>query len=392
MAERLLIPDDIDLDPSMLETYRQAGINPEDVMEMMKDSSIVDPATGEIRFGEILDLIMKNMDNPVMENIVAASQEGWNRRVDSFDVDFTGYDWSSLASTIPQEPTEGWWVIALERCGFVDAQGEIVLDEDASKIPGAQPSFFLNCNHKNLARITEEVHGLPNSQKVLRFIKRAMATPVLGIRAGIPRFLQITAKLSQHREALAGFLDTLPAPFEWAIETPQLASLIGDIVDQQIQSEYTKSMDAAEAAKVRGNHAFNVKDSKTAIEEYTKAIYGAQWQAATLMAGVEGQKAAQRFLAVCYANRAAALLLPGDKLDAAQALKDSQCAESYDEDYAKSYYRQAKAHEALGEVAQAQETLRRALGRPALATDRALLGLLSELDTQLESSRKKVKD
>ena len=49
-----------------------------------------------------------------------------------------------------------------------------------------------------------------------------------------------------------------------------------------------------------------------------------------------------------------------------------------------SYYRQAKAYQALGDVQQAQETLRRALSRRALATDKTLLSLLNELDIQLD--------
>ena len=49
-----------------------------------------------------------------------------------------------------------------------------------------------------------------------------------------------------------------------------------------------------------------------------------------------------------------------------------------------SYYRQAKAYQALGDVQQAQEALRRALRRSALATDKTLLSLLNELDIQLD--------
>lgn len=42
------------------------------------------------------------------------------------------------------------------------------------------------------------------------------------------------------------------------------------------------------------------------------------------------------------------------------------------------------AHVALGEVQEAQEALRKALARPALATDKTLLSLLNELDIQLD--------
>ena len=45
----------------------------------------------------------------------------------------------------------------------------------------------------------------------------------------------------------------------------------------------------------------------------------------------------------------------------------------------RSYYRQAKAHQALGDVEQAQKALKRGLSRPTLATDKALSDLLSKL-------------
>ena len=43
------------------------------------------------------------------------------------------------------------------------------------------------------------------------------------------------------------------------------------------------------------------------------------------------------------------------------------------------YYRQAKAHQARGDVQQAKKALDRALSRPALVEDKALSDLLSDL-------------
>ncbi|KAI0088702.1 hypothetical protein BDY19DRAFT_890733 [Irpex rosettiformis] len=323
------------------------------------------------------------MDNPIVQRVGAAAQEVLKARVESFDADFTGYDWNSLASTIVQEPTDGWWQITLERFAYVDGQGNFIKEEDAPTLPGAQPAFFLNCEHKSIIRLMEQVYGLPNSETVLRFIKRAMVTPMPGLSPGLPRLLQITIKLSHHRDVIAPFLDSLPAPFEWLIETPQLASAVGDMLDQRMQGKYASFMGAAEIAKTEGNRAFNAKEFKTAIDEYTKAIDRA-WDAASSRQGTEDRKIAHRFMAVCYANRAAVYLLPGDESDVKKALEDCQNAERYNPDYAKGYYRQAKAHEALGDIQQAQETLRRALSRPELATDKTLLSLLNELDVQLD--------
>lgn len=169
----------------------------------------------------------------------------------------------------------------------------------------------------------------------LSFIKRAIVTPFPGIERGLPRLLLITIKLSHHREALAAFLDTLPAPFKWSIEIPQFASKLDDYLDQRMRDKLASYMDAAEAAKAEGNRAFKEKDFKTAIEEYGKAIDRAKEVAFSDRGEEEAGQAARRLLAVCYANRAAAYLLPGDELDVEKALEDGQKAEKYNPDYAK---------------------------------------------------------
>ena len=94
-------------------------------------------------------------------------------------------------------------------------------------------------------------------------------------------------------------------------------------------------MNAAEVAKTEGNRAFNAKDFKRAIAEYSKAIYRAEDVADSDRGEEEAEQAARRLLAVCYANRAAAYLLPGDESDVKKALEDSKQAETYNPDYAK---------------------------------------------------------
>ena len=170
---------------------------------------------------------------------------------------------------------------------------------------------------------------------MISFIKRSIVTPYPGIHRGLPRLLLITIKLSQHREALAAFLDTLPAPFKWSIEIPEFASKVDDYLDLRMRDKLGSYMDAAEAHKAEANRAFKEKNFKTAIEEYGKAIDRAKEVAFSDRAEEEAGQAARRLLAVCHANRAAVYLLPGDELDVKKALKDGQQAERHNPDYAK---------------------------------------------------------
>ena len=112
------------------------------------------------------------MDHPLMRQLEGTSDEVKRACTGSFDADFTGFDWNSLASTITKDAqsTEGWWHLALENFGFADAQGNPIDTEDAPRTPGAQPVFYLNCRHNQKARQMERVNGLPNSETVIRYV------------------------------------------------------------------------------------------------------------------------------------------------------------------------------------------------------------------------------
>ena len=114
--------------------------------------------------------MIKNMNHPLIQKVGAAGKAIQKAREEPFDADFTGYDWNSLASTIPEGTTEGWWYITLDKFAFVDAKGNFIKDEDAPNTPGAQPAFFLNCEHNSIVRQMEQVYGLPNSETVLRYV------------------------------------------------------------------------------------------------------------------------------------------------------------------------------------------------------------------------------
>ena len=91
----------------------------------------------------------------------------------------------------------------------------------------------------------------------------------------------------------------------------------------------------AEQEKERGNRAFVNKDRKEAIEHYTKAI--------DLLLDAQSQKPTDAELvkikaveAVCFSNRAASWLLPGDGQDGQKALADAERAIEEDCEYAKA--------------------------------------------------------
>lgn len=157
-----------------------------------------------------------------------------------------------------------------------------------------------------------------------------------GLFAALPRFLHITVKLSPHAEALRPFLDSLPAPFEWEIETPEIAATVNDALDARMQEKHATYMSQADVHKHVGNAAFNRKDRALAIEQYTLAINFARDASGTRRAEEE-KTVSRQFTAVCLANRAAAYLMDGEDRNPEKALADSQEVERLHPNYAKGY-------------------------------------------------------
>ena len=155
------------------------------------------------------------------------------------------------------------------------------------------------------------------------------------VAPGLPRFLRITVKLAHHQSALRPFLDSLPAPFEWGMETPAAANERVDILDSRMQAKYKSYMSLADTAKVAGNDAFGHKDRDTALQKYSEATNLVTEALAQRPNDVQ-KRAANKLMAVCLSNRAATYLLPGDGSDAAKALEDAEKAERYDADYGKA--------------------------------------------------------
>lgn len=88
-------------------------------------------------------------------------------------------------------------------------------------------------------------------------------------------------------------------------------------------------------AKTAGNTAFAKKDRVRALKSYSIAIDHFM-DALSQRPDVEDEKKAKTQLAICYANRAATHLLPGEGADPKAALEDGQRSEQTDPSYEKA--------------------------------------------------------
>jgi hypothetical protein len=121
-------------------------------------------------------------------------------------------------------------------------------------------------------------------------------------------------------------------PFKWAFESDGSSSRSSSIFS------YHVPLESAQKSKARGNHFFRQGDRQGAIKAYADAID-------LLMSAFRSDpnkiknRDAEKLLAVCSANRAAALLLPGEESerdsDLHEAWKDGQVAIRVDPSYAK---------------------------------------------------------
>ena len=96
-----------------------------------------------------------------------------------------------------------------------------------------------------------------------------------------------------------------------------------------------KGIQTAETEKTRGNQAFANKNRVAAVQHYTNAIDELAHAAAQKPTDAE-EKKIKGMLAVCFANRAAAYLLPGEGQDAQKALEDADQAIKQDAEYSKA--------------------------------------------------------
>jgi hypothetical protein len=161
-----------------------------------------------------------------------------------------------------------------------------------------------------------------------------MAKPLPGQEPCLPSVLIIQHNLRHHAQTLQPFLNTLPRPFSWAFESEDLL-----LTSSRSLFSYDISMRRAEDSKVEGNKLFNRLDRNGAILAYTNSI-NILMSAFRSDPNRDKNSDAEKLLAVCSANRAAAYLTPSggeaaDVEDLHEAWKDGEVAVSSDPSYAK---------------------------------------------------------
>jgi tetratricopeptide (TPR) repeat protein len=230
-----------------------------------------------------------------------------------------------------------------------------------------------------------------------RLIQRSIAEPCLPLEPCLPWFLLVSIKLQQHAESIKPFLDSLPPPFHWRIETKQEAEGLHEGIHTLNQEGVRNSMAFAEKSKAAGNKAFAQKERKAAVDAYTDTIDHLVDALAQKPDAADEEKA-KRLMAVSYANRAAAYLLPGDGVDLDKALADGRrwtplivkrmrafflkIQAKILKHISNRYIRQATSSQMLGKTDDALDAITRALRRKDLENDASLvdrlIGLLTE--------------
>ncbi|THH29493.1 hypothetical protein EUX98_g4696 [Antrodiella citrinella] len=270
-----------------------------------------------------------------------------------------------------------FWVVQLMHMSYETSDGKI----SDTYVEGSQPTFnFVIYDETSSFRIAEPLKkaGLPSSDVVLQCIKRAIASPMPPFSKSLPGLLLIALKLEPHVTTLRPFLDSLPAPFTWRLETPEEAGEVADSVDQMNKTGIAEGLRSGSRSKVLGNDAMKRKNRPDAVRHYTDAV-GWLWGAASQKPDTKELKEIDALWSVCLGNRAAAYLMDGEGQDAAKALQDALEACKLNKDYAKAYYRQAQAFQILNEQSKAIEAIIAALHRPSLSKDQSLNDTLLEL-------------
>lgn len=120
------------------------------------------------------------------------------------------------------------------------------------------------------------------------------------------------------------------------METRQEAEGLHEGVHTLNQQGVRDSMTFAEKSKTAGNKAFAQKERKAAVDAYTDAVDHLVDVLSQKPDDADEEKA-KKLMAISYANRAAAYLLPGDGMDLDRALVDGKAAEKMDPTYSKAY-------------------------------------------------------
>ncbi|KAI0065790.1 hypothetical protein BV25DRAFT_1836073 [Artomyces pyxidatus] len=343
-----------------------------DLLVRIATSVPPNPLTGRVEPDDIMQWVLKHPELPGMDKLFGDVARAYER-INDFDP--AQYDYESLAKTV--EPGSAWY-LSLDFRGLVDADKQRVDAAHADSTPGVQPHFTLMSRAAGqFVRYIKVCFGLPASSDVLDFVQRSICAPNPPLKAELPSYLLLSIKFAPHMEVLTPFLASLPAPFTWELESRELNAKLSDVMYAGLQVRFDAYVGLAEEAKKVGNAAFAAKDRAGAVSAYSDALERLE---DALRGARDEERAARgvRLAAVLLANRAAAYLREGEGADPALALKDAERAEEVDPSYVKSYFRQVRAHEMLGEPGKARGVVERALQRPDLKESKDLLELLAK--------------
>ncbi|XP_006464176.1 hypothetical protein AGABI2DRAFT_226231 [Agaricus bisporus var. bisporus H97] len=346
------------------ERLRSLGVDEPIITDIMK-SVKPDPVTGKIGVDALMKYLMEGK-NPRLTNVLQNGARTLEQRRQG------PIDWSTMNfSTLPIRGNVTWW-LKLTR----------LTDGGTLRTPAR---FMLECmtygDRIDATRYVDKYRLNPNSDEVLNFVRWCMAKPLPGQEPCLPTVLIIQHNLRKHAPILGPFLNTLPRPFSWAFESEDLLQL----TSSRSLFSYDISMGRAEECKDEGNKLFNKRDRHGAILAYTTAI-DILMNAFRSDPNQKKNRDAEKLLAVCSANRAAAYLLPdssqtGDMEDLHEAWKDGEVAICTYPSYAKGYVRISTAHQRLGNTQKAKEAIARGLRRTDLRDDAGLVDRLIELQT-----------
>ncbi|KAI0826083.1 hypothetical protein BC629DRAFT_47313 [Irpex lacteus] len=270
-----------------------------------------------------------------------------------------------------------FWVMQLSADGFVGPNNEYSHEFKEGYKPNFQLIIY---DERSSFRATDfSSGGLPTSSSLLTLLKKAIASPMPPLRPCLPGLLLIALKLSPHVDSLRPFLDSLPAPFSWRVETPEEAAEVASGIYERNVKGVAQGLSTGQSEKSLGNQALASKDRQKALKHYTEAIESLQ-DAISQSPNAEEEKKIAELMSVCYTNRSAAWMMGGGGFDPKRALKDAEDGVKWNENYSKAFYRQAKSYYLLGEKTKAVGVLRGALARPQLRDDKGLSDYLKELE------------
>ncbi|KAF9002939.1 hypothetical protein BDQ17DRAFT_510234 [Cyathus striatus] len=217
---------------------------------------------------------------------------------------------------------------------------------------------------------SSQVIGVPKASDVESLIRSNISgRPRMFGDQYIPGRLFLTHSLSSVEKAIKPFLDSIPAPFTWGVETEQ-------------ESVFRDQFGVGAGEKRSANKLFRSNLFAEAIKSYKSAIKSLNdtlGYAYSEKSKIEVEEA----LAICHANLSAAYLAstPTAQQNLKLALHQATKAIEYDSSYAKGHFRLSKAQELLGDVQAAMDTLASALRIPNLENNKDLVDRLLSLQT-----------